>query len=120
MTYFNALDPRKGRAKNNNEGSGNGCIIVILVIGAIFYFPVKWCKEWTMNPLEYQIKVAVANFRNEPSMKSQIIRKAKKGQTFMMLSDTSYSKPDSLWFNGVIDGDTGWIYKELLEQDIWK
>lgn len=120
MTYGNEIDPRKGRFRKKDDSAGAGCYVVLIIIGAMIYFPMKWYKEWTMDPLEYQIKVNVANIRENPNMQSKIVRKAKKGQTFFMFSDSSYSKPDSLWVNGTIEGDTGWIYKELLEQNIWK
>lgn len=117
-------DARMGRNANKPDNSGDGCmgllIGIAVIVGLIIYYPMKWYKEWTYNTLEYQINVDVANFRAGPSKESRILRKAKRGETFMELTDSSISATDSMWIRGFIGQDTGWIYRDLLEQDIWK
>lgn len=121
---YNELEQeaRIGRrlSSKSNGNNGSGCIIVLIVIGLIIYYPTKWYKEWTMNPLEFQVKVPVANFRSLPSKSGKIIAKARKGETFIQLNDSSIDKIDTMWVLGIIGTDTGWIHRDLLEQDIWK
>ena len=61
-----------------------------------------------------------SDFRKSPNLSRGIIKTVNKGTQFLMLSDSSYSKSDSSWVQGVIANDTGWIHVDLLEQDIWK
>ncbi|MGC6414077.1 MAG: hypothetical protein ACON5K_05185 [Bacteroidia bacterium] len=114
-------DPRKGRLKNDaNNPDGSGCVTVLIVLGLIIYFPLKCYKEFTKNPLEYHTKVKRSNFRKSPNLNGEIIKTVNKGTQFLMLSDSSFSQNDSSWVQGVIANDTGWIYMDLLEHDIWK
>jgi len=101
-------------------GGTSGCLVFLIIIGLILYYPMKCYKEWKMNPLEYQVNVRAAHFRKSPSLKGKIIKTAKKGTTFFMLNDSSYNSVDRRWVHGTIGNDTGWIYRELIEQDIWK
>ena len=115
------FDPRKGRLDNNSKiNEDSGCITLVIVIGLVIYFPLKCYKEFTKNPLEYHTKVVRSNFRKSPNLSGPIIKTVNKGTQFLMLSDSSFSKNDSSWVQGVIANDTGWIHMDLLEQDIWK
>jgi len=100
--------------KNNDSSGETGCTIALLVIIAVVYFSFDYVKKWFFDPLEYTVKVEMANFREEPNQNSKIIKKLKKGSEFILLNDSSYDKGKN-WGLGTNLNDTGWIYMKLVE-----
>jgi hypothetical protein len=94
----------------------NGCIFKLAIPIIIIYFSYGYIKAWFINPLEYKVKVENANFRELPSPNAKVIKKVKKGDKFILLSDSSFNNKFNKWGLGTNNADTGWLYMELLEQ----
>jgi hypothetical protein len=93
-----------------------GCFFKLAILAIIIYFSYGYIKEWFINPLEYKVKVEIANFRELPSPNAKVIKQLKKGDKFILLSDSSFNNKFKKWGLGINNADTGWLYMELLDQ----
>jgi len=111
-----ANTPQKSLEERENEVDREwGCVFKLAIIGAVVYFSYNYIKKWFSDPLEYNVKVEVANFRKDPNESSKIIKKLKKGDEFILLNDSSFNE-NKKWGLGTNSNDTGWIYMNLVEQ----
>lgn len=117
-------------AKNK---SGGGCLIILIIIGAICYYPIKCYHYLTFDPLEYFVSTKMANLRNGPGKEFSVVRILNKGDRVLQITDSSYARKevyiveldsiiivsDYKWIKVVNKNDTGWIHKSTLTQDSW-
>ena len=117
-------------ARNN---SGGGCFVLIIIIGAICYFPMKCFHNLTFDPLKYNVAAKMANLRFGPGRNFSVIRSLSEGDEVLQISDSSYARQkvyikeidsfiivsDPQWLRVVSNKDTGWIHKSTLSQDTW-
>ncbi|MEY4861237.1 MAG: hypothetical protein RL059_936 [Bacteroidota bacterium] len=117
--------------KNNSAG---GCVVILFIIGAICYFPMKCYHNLTFDPLKYTVATEMANLRFGPGKNFSVIRSLNKDDIVFQISDSSYAKQavfikeidsfvivsDPQWLQVVNSNDTGWIHKSTLHQEKWE
>ena len=109
---LNSSNRKEEEDANDFLGS---CMFKLAIPIIIIYFSYGYIKEWFINPLEYKVKVEIANFRELPSPNAKVIKQLKKGDKFILLSDSSFNNQFNKWGLGTNNEDTGWVYMELLD-----
>ena len=109
--------------KKDDQGSedtslGGGCssvVYLILVLGGLFiYGGFDYISRWFDEENEYRITVKTANFREEPTKNSKVLKKLSKGESIFIIKDTSFINEN--WAKAISEEDTGWIYKTLISK----
>lgn len=109
--------------KKDNQGSddnslGGGCssiVYLILVLGGLFiYGGFDYISRWFDEENEYRIDVKTANFREEPTKNSKVLKKLSKGESIFIIEDTNIINEN--WAKAISEEDTGWIYKTLISK----
>jgi len=117
QAIIDANTPKKSLDEKSREADRQwGCIFRIAIPIIIIYFAYDYFKDYFVNPLEYKVKVEVANLRTKPNLKAGIIKKINKGEEFTLLSDSSFNNSNQEWGLGVNGKDTGWIYMQLVDK----
>ena len=112
-----------------NYNSKGGCMIILIIIGVICYFPMKYYHYLTFDSSEYIVATKMANLRYGPGREFSVVRILSKGDKVLQITDSSYARrmvynveldsfiivSDYKWLKVVNNLDTGWIHKSTLE-----